>query len=79
MPFGPPSVWPTRRTHRTPGSPSIRRDVHQATDVILTQPETTATEAFCLLRAHADVSGRSVEDVSPDVVTRLLAFHLLPN
>ncbi|MHC5798017.1 GAF and ANTAR domain-containing protein [Lacisediminihabitans sp. FW035] len=61
------------------GSPTMRREVHQATGMILIQLETTATEAFSLLRAHAFVSGRTVEDVAKDVVARLLDFRQLSN
>ncbi|CAN5398376.1 GAF domain-containing protein [soil metagenome] len=61
------------------GSPTMRREVHQATGMILMQLETTATEAFSLLRAHAFVSGRTVEDVAKDVVARLLDFRQLSN
>jgi hypothetical protein len=61
------------------GSPTMRREVHQATGMILMQLGTTATQAFSLLRAHAFVSGRSVEDVAKDVVTRMLDFRHLAN
>jgi AmiR/NasT family two-component response regulator len=61
------------------GSPTMRREVHQATGMILMQLETTATEAFSLLRAHAFSSGRTVEDVAKDVVARLLDFRQLSN
>lgn len=57
------------------GSPTMRREVHQATGMILVQLGTTATEAFSLLRAHAFVSDRTVEDV----VARLLDFRQLSN
>ncbi|MES2093287.1 MAG: GAF and ANTAR domain-containing protein [Actinomycetota bacterium] len=59
------------------GSPTMRREVHQATGMILAQLETTATEAFSLLRAHAFASGRGVEDVAKDVVARQLDFRRL--
>lgn len=61
------------------GAPTMRREVHQATGMILMQLETTATEAFSLLRAHAFVSGRTVEDVAKDVVGRLVDFRQLSN
>jgi len=61
------------------GSPTMRREVHQATGMILMQLETTATEAFSLLRAHAFASGRPVDDVARDVVSRLLDFRHLSN
>ncbi len=61
------------------GAPTMRREVHQATGMIIAQLEITATEAFSLLRGHAFVSGRTVEDVATDVVARLLDFRQLPN
>jgi AmiR/NasT family two-component response regulator len=61
------------------GDPAIRREVHQAVGMILIQLETTATEAFSLLRAHAFAAGRSVDEVARDVVARRLDFSdLLP-
>lgn len=59
--------------------PAIRREVHQAIGMILIQLETTATEAFSLLRAHAFARGRTVEDVANDVVARRLDFSDLPD
>lgn len=59
--------------------PAIRREVHQAIGMILIQLETTATEAFSLLRAHAFARGRTVEDVANDVVARRLDFRDLPD
>ncbi|WP_185201954.1 ANTAR domain-containing protein [Glaciihabitans sp. INWT7] len=61
------------------GTPTMRREVHQATGMIIAQLEVSAAEAFSLLRGHAFVSGRSVEDVASDVVARLLDFRQLPN
>jgi hypothetical protein len=63
----------------TAGTPTMRREVHQATGMILAQLETTATNAFALLRAHAFLSGKSVDDVAKDVVGRGLDFRYLPN
>ncbi|MCA0218185.1 MAG: GAF and ANTAR domain-containing protein [Actinobacteria bacterium] len=58
--------------------PALRREVHQATGMILVQLDTTATDAFIRLRAHAFASGRTVEDIAHDVVTRVLDFRDLP-
>ncbi|MHB1329860.1 MAG: GAF and ANTAR domain-containing protein [Gemmatimonadales bacterium] len=55
-------------------APELRREVHQATGMILAQLSTSATEAFARLRAHAFASDRSVEDVARDVVSRRLDF-----
>ncbi|HOY82577.1 MAG TPA: GAF and ANTAR domain-containing protein [Rhodoglobus sp.] len=59
-------------------SPALRREVHQATGMILVQLDTSATEAFIRLRAHAFATGRSIQDVAHDVVTRVLDFRDLP-
>lgn len=52
----------------------LRRDVHQATGMILAQMNVSATEAFVLLRAHAFSNGRSVQEIAQDVVARRLDF-----
>lgn len=46
--------------------------------MILVQLDTSATEAFIRLRAHAFATGRSIQDVAHDVVTRVLDFGELP-
>ena len=51
-----------------------RREVHQATGIILAQLDVTAEEAALLLRAQAFSSGRSVQKVAADVVARRLDF-----
>ena len=62
-----------------PESPiELRREVHQAVGMILGQLSTTATNAFVRLRAHAFATGRTVSDVSGDVIRRELDFSLLP-
>lgn len=60
-------------------APAIRREVHQAVGMILIQLETTATEAFARLRAHAFATGRTVEDIAGDVVSRRLNFSEMPD
>jgi len=64
--------------HEPSPSPALRREVHQATGMILVQLDTSATEAFIRLRAHAFATGRSIQDVAHDVVTRVLDFGELP-
>ena len=59
-------------------APALRREVHQATGMILIQLDVSADEAFALLRARAFTSGRTVEDVARDVVQRRLDFRELP-
>jgi hypothetical protein len=59
------------------GTATMRREVHQATGMILVQLEISATEAFSLLRGHAFASSRTMEDVATDVVARRLDFRCL--
>ena len=61
-----------------PAAPAMRREVHQATGMILAQLDITATEAFTRLRAHAFASSLSVHDVARAVVARELDFRDLP-
>jgi len=56
----------------------MRREVHQATGIILVQLDTSATEAFARLRAHAFASGITIQEVAKDVVQRRLNFRDLP-
>ncbi len=55
-------------------SPYSRREVHQATGMVLAQLDISADDAVLLLRAHAFSSGRSVREIANDVVERRLAF-----
>lgn len=48
--------------------PEMRREVQQATGMLLAQLNVTATEAFLRLRAYAFSSGRPVQDVARDVI-----------
>jgi hypothetical protein len=66
------------RVPEGPSQPAMRREVHQATGMILAQLDITATEAFVRLRAHAFATSRSVQDVARDVVARTLDFRDLP-
>lgn len=59
-------------------APAIRREVHQATGMILMQLDITAAEAFGRLQAHAFAQERTVEDVARDVIERRLNFRELP-
>jgi GAF domain-containing protein len=54
--------------------PALRREVHQATGMILVQLDTTATIAFSRLQAHAFATGQTVQSVAHDVVIRKLVF-----
>ena len=51
-----------------------RREVHQATGMILAQLAVSADDAALLLRAHAFAAGRSVRAVASDVVQRRIDF-----
>jgi len=55
-------------------APALRREVHQATGMILMQLETDALGALALLRAYAFAHERTVDDVARDVVARRLDF-----
>lgn len=55
--------------------PEMRREVHQATGMILVQLGTNATEAFSRLQAHAFSSGRTIQYVAHEVVMRRLDFR----
>jgi hypothetical protein len=58
-------------------SPGMRREVHQATGMILAQLDVSATEAFFRLRAHAFASSRPIEEIARLVVTREIDFREL--
>lgn len=51
-----------------------RREVHQATGMIIVQLGVSPEDAELLLRAHAFASNRSLRDVAKDVVERRLDF-----
>lgn len=52
-----------------------RREIHQATGMVLAQLDVSAEDAILLLRAHAFSSGRSVKEIANDVVERRLIFE----
>lgn len=64
----------TKNPEHEDGSTHSRREVHQATGMVLAQLEISADEASLLLRAHAFSSGRSVREVANEVVERRLDF-----
>lgn len=55
-------------------SPHSRREVHQATGMVLAQLDISAADAAMLLKAHAFTTGRSVNDIAADVIDRRLTF-----
>ncbi|CAN5256760.1 GAF domain-containing protein [soil metagenome] len=56
------------------GEPHSRREVHQATGMVLAQLDISAADAAVLLKAHAFSTGRSVNDIAADVIERRLTF-----
>ncbi len=56
-------------------APDIRREVHQATGIVLVQLGSSATEAFSRLQAHAFSSGKTLEYVAHEVVARRVDFR----
>ncbi|NEN05429.1 GAF and ANTAR domain-containing protein [Diaminobutyricibacter tongyongensis] len=51
-----------------------RREVHQATGMIIAQMQLSADNALALLRAHAFASGRTVRETAADLVGRRMNF-----
>lgn len=66
-------------SHETPLAPALRREVHQATGMILAQLEISATAAFARLQGHAFVTGRPIEEIAHKVVLGRLEFDNLPD
>lgn len=60
------------------GAVVMRRDVHQATGMILVQLNVNATDAFARLRAHAFSEGRTVHQVAQDILNHTLDLSELP-
>ncbi len=61
------------------GAPQVdlapsRREIHQATGMVLAQTGGTAADALLLLRAHAFANSRTVREVAADVLERRLDF-----
>ncbi|PKQ25878.1 MAG: hypothetical protein CVT64_07505 [Actinobacteria bacterium HGW-Actinobacteria-4] len=65
-------------SHESAMAPALRREVHQATGVIINQLELSATAAFSRLQGYAFVTGRPIEAIAHDVVAGRLAFNNLP-
>lgn len=55
----------------------LRRDIHQATGMVLAQLNISATDAFSRLRAYAFSTNRTVQEVARDVLARRLDFSQL--
>lgn len=56
-------------------SPELRREVHQATGMVLVQLDVSAGEALARLQAHAFATGQTLGDVAREVVARRLRFN----
>lgn len=56
------------------GSPLSRREIHQATGMVIAQTASTPAQALQLLRAHAFSQERTVREIAVDVVARTLDF-----
>lgn len=56
-------------------APEMRREVHQATGIVLVQLGITATEAFSHLQAHAFSAGQTLGYVAHEVVARQVDFR----
>lgn len=61
---------------RSAMAPEMRREVHQATGMIVVQLQQSATEAFSRLQGHAFSTGQTVESVAHQVVARRLTFSV---
>lgn len=51
-----------------------RREVHQATGMVLAQMSLSAADALMILQGHAFATSRPVRDVARDVIARLIDF-----
>ncbi|MHC5796439.1 GAF and ANTAR domain-containing protein [Lacisediminihabitans sp. FW035] len=58
--------------------PALRREVHQATGMIMVHLDSTATIAYSRLQGYAFAQGRTVLSVARDVVARNITFDNLP-
>lgn len=66
-------------SEESPMAPALRREVHQATGMILAQLEISATAAFARLQGHAFATGRPIDEIAHEVVLGRLAFDDLPD
>jgi hypothetical protein len=57
-----------------PGVGFSRREVHQATGMVLAQLGVTASDALLIIRGFAFARGRTVRDVAADIVGRRIDF-----
>lgn len=57
-----------------PAGPFFRRTVHQATGMVLAQLNLPPDDARLVIQAHAFATGRSVQEVAEDILSRKLDF-----
>jgi hypothetical protein len=55
--------------------PFSRREVHQATGMVIAQLRIPAEEALLRIRAHAFANGRSVREIASDITARRLTLE----
>ncbi|UFS57518.1 GAF and ANTAR domain-containing protein [Subtercola endophyticus] len=63
-----------RNALEQPPSVFSRREVHQATGMVLTQLGVSAADALLIIRAHAFAEGLTVREVAATIVDRRLIF-----
>ena len=51
-----------------------RREIHQATGMVLAQLGIPAADAFLVIQGHAFAAGRSMLDISSEIIDRRLSF-----
>jgi hypothetical protein len=56
--------------------PYSRRDVHQATGMVIAQTKVSADDALLLIRARAFANGRSVREIASQIISRQITFPL---
>ncbi|WP_291378705.1 GAF and ANTAR domain-containing protein [Demequina sp.] len=66
-------------SEESPMAPALRREVHQATGMIIAQLNISATAAFARLQGHAFVTSQPIDDIAHEVVTGRLDFANLPD
>jgi hypothetical protein len=57
-----------------PSETFSRREVHQATGMVVAQLELSAADALLVIRAHAYATARPVRQVAADIVARRIGF-----
>lgn len=60
-------------------APEMRREVHQATGIVLAQLDISATDAFLQLRAFAFSSASTVAGIARQVIAGTIDFRHLPD